>query len=360
MQERNSIDRRTLLLTAAFGGAFLGSMRRGHAQSSFAGKTVKVGLSGGGSWRDSVDHLIGEKIRAFGGNLELLIDAPQGSIGKLVAARGGPAPFDVLESGPNLIQLAQRLVVDLDYSELPNAKPLPAFARGKDYVSTCASEDCVVYNHDIFQKNGIPVPQHYRELAHPKLKGKVAFPDINHVQHWNAAVGLAYDAGGDEAHLEKAMPLINEIHPSYLYATSTDLATKMASGEVWAAAWHSGWAVRLRRTGVPLSASYMNIGSKKGALWPVINQLVRNAPNPSFGLKFIDLYLDPDVQIAHAKATGVIPINTTALAQLGEDPLNKEILLLKPAEIENLFIVDFSKVDQASWRDRWNKDLNRG
>src|SRR5690348_5221830 len=102
-----------------------------------------VGLSGGGSWRDSVDNLIGARIRAEGGAIDYVIDAPQGNIAKMLAARGGAAPFDVLESGPNLIQLAARAVVDLDYAKIPNAAALPAYARGKDYVWNCASEDGV-------------------------------------------------------------------------------------------------------------------------------------------------------------------------------------------------------------------------
>jgi putative spermidine/putrescine transport system substrate-binding protein len=329
------------------------------AQQPFASKSLKVGLSGGGSWRDSVDKLIGTKIKEMGGSVEWVIDAPQGNIAKLFAARGGPPPFDVLESGLHLVQTAQRGIAELDYSKIPNAKLLPEAARGKDYVWNCASEDCIVYNRDVFEKNGIPVPQQYKDLAHPKLRGKVAIPDVNHVQHWNVVVGLAYDAGGSEAKLEAAVPLVNEIKPSYFYATSTDLATKMGSGDIWAAGWHAGWAVRLRRNGVPLAVGYPLIGSKKGAIWPVILQQTRNAAEPALAAKFIDLYLDPEVQTAHAVATGVVPVNTDSLAKLATDPLNKELLLLDKKDIDNLFVVDFSKIDQAKWREVWNKDINR-
>jgi putative spermidine/putrescine transport system substrate-binding protein len=289
-----------------------------------------------------------------------VIDAPQGNIAKMLAARGGPAPFDVLESGPNLIQVAARVVVDLDYSKIPNAAALPGRARGKDYVWNCASEDGIVFNSEIFKANGIPVPEYYKDLAHPKLKGKVAIPDINHVQHWNAVVGMAYDGGGNESNLQAAIPIINKIRPSYFYATSTDLAQKMAAGEIWAAAWHSGWAVRLRKAGSPISAAYPKIGTNRGALWPVILQLSKGATEPEFGLHFIDLYLDPDVQSKHAKATGVVPVNPAAMATLADDPIVKEIMLLDKKDVDNLFVIDFAKIDQAKWRDAWNRDVTRG
>jgi putative spermidine/putrescine transport system substrate-binding protein len=343
--------------TLAVGGV-AATHRAGWAQSS--DKVVKVGLSGGGSWRDSVEKLVGPRLATDGVKIEFIIDAPQGNIAKIFAARGGPAPFDVLESGSNLIQVAQRGVTALDYTKISNAAALPNYMKGKDYVWNCASQDGIVYNMEVFKANDIPLPTQYKDLAHPKLKGKVAVPDVNHVQHWNAVVGMAYDNGGDEATLEKAIPVINEIRPSYFYATSTDLGQKMASGEIWAAAWHSGWAVRLRKSGVPVGAIYPKIGSKKGALWPVILQLTKEAPQPDLGLNFINLYLDPEVQSQHAKATGVMPAYPAALKAFAEDPVVKELMLLEPAQIDNLYVVDFSKIDQAKWREAWNKEVVRG
>lgn len=354
------IGRRSFLMSTLALGGMAATSGAGWAQTA-DGKTVKVGLSGGGSWRDSVEKLVGPRLAAAdGAKLEFIIDAPQGNIAKIFAARGGPAPFDVLESGPNLVQVARRGVTDLDYGKIPNAAALPAYMKAKDYVWNCASQDGIVYNLDVFKANDIPVPKQYKDLAHPKLKGKVAIPDINHVQHWNAVVGMAYDNGGDEATLERAIPVVNDIRPNYFYATSTDLAQKMASGEIWAAAWHSGWAVRLRKSGVPVGAVYPKIGDKHGALWPVILQLTKDAPQPELGLNFINLYLDPQVQSDHAKATGVMPAAPSALKALAEDPIAKELMLLEPSEIDNLYVVDFSKIDQAKWRDAWNKDVVRG
>ena len=354
---RAVIDRRNLLMSTLAVGGLAATSGAGWAQS--ADKVVKVGLSGGGSWRDSVEKLVGPRLAASGTKIEFIIDAPQGNIAKIFAARGGPAPFDVLESGPNLIHVAERGVTALDYSKIPNAAALPDYMKGKDYVWNCASQDGIVYNMEMFKANDIPLPKTYKDLAHPKLKGKVAIPDVNHVQHWNAVVGMAHDNGGTEATLEKAIPVINEIRPSYFYATSTDMGQKMASGEIWASAWHAGWAVRLRKSGVPVGTIYPEIGSKKGALWPVILQLTKTAPQADLGLSFINLYIDPEVQSAHAQATGVMPAHPAALKAFSEDPVVKELMLVDPAQINNLYVVDFSKIDQAKWREAWNKEVLR-
>jgi putative spermidine/putrescine transport system substrate-binding protein len=330
------------------------------AQAQAAG-TLKV-ATWGGSWRDSLDKTVGERIRQAGGTVEYVVDTPQGNLAKLVAGRGQNVPFDTMESGLELVQLmaADRFISDLDYAALPNAKALPDFARAKNYVMTLGSMDGIVYNHDRFKELGIEPPKTYSDLANPKLQGKVAFPDINHTQHWNAVAGLAYEAGASEADLVKAIPLVNKIKPAYFYAASTDLATKMAAGDVWAAPWHAGFVVRLRRNKVPLSISYASYGKKVGALWPVLHHIVRGTKNEALAAKFVDAYLDPQVQLAHAKATGVLPINRSAVQELGKDPENKGVLLLSDAELDNLFVVDFSKVKLAEWRSAWARDINRG
>src|SRR5882724_675397 len=295
----HAIARRTLLagVSALAGAAALPALAQG------AG-SIKVG-TWGGSWRDSLDKQVGERIRAAGGTVEYVVDTPQGNLAKLVAARGQAVPFDTMESGLELVQLmaADRFIADLDYDKIPNGKALPDYARARNYVMAVASMDGIVFNHDKFKELGVEPPQRYSDLDNAKLAGRVAFPDINHTQHWNAVAGLAYEAGASEAELIKGVPQLNKIKPAYYYSASTDLSTKMASGEIWAAPWHAGFVVRLRRNNVPLSITYPKFGSHKGALWPVIHHIVRGTQNRDIAEKFLDLYLDPELQYEHARAT---------------------------------------------------------
>src|SRR5215470_17196805 len=133
--------RRTLLAGAT---AFAGSaILPAYAQAG----SIKV-ATWGGSWRDSLDKQVGERIRAAGGTVDYVVDTPQGNLAKLVAARGQSVPFDNMESGLELVQLmaADRFIEDLDYDHLPNAKTLPKYAIAKNYAMTVGSVDGVVYN----------------------------------------------------------------------------------------------------------------------------------------------------------------------------------------------------------------------
>jgi spermidine/putrescine-binding protein len=358
MDDKLSVNRRNLLL---YGAALAGSATLPFFSSAFAQaqKAIKV-ATWGGSWRDSLDKTVGSKLKALG-SIDYVVDTPQGNLAKLVAARGTSVPFDNMESGLELVQLmaADRYIEDLNYDKLPNAKSLPKFAVAKNYVMTVGSVDGIVYNHAKFKELGVPAPVKYSDLADPKLQGRVAFPDINHTNHWNAVAGLAYDAAANEANLEAAIPLINKIKPAYFFATSTDLSTKMASGEIWAAPWHAGFVVRLRRNNVPLSIAYPQIGARRGALWPVIHHIVRGTNNRDLAERFLDLYLDPQAQYEHARATGVMPIQPEAVKKLSTDPENKDVLPFEQKEIENLYLIDFTKVNLPRWRTAWNKDVSR-
>src|SRR5207248_1507133 len=133
------------------------------------GGSIKV-ATWGGSWRDSLDKTIGEKIRAGGGTVDYVVDTPQGNLAKLVAARGQSAPFDNMESGLELVQLmaADRFIQDLDYDKIPNGKALPPYARAKNYVMSVASMDGIVFNHDKFKELGVEPPQRYSDLDNSK------------------------------------------------------------------------------------------------------------------------------------------------------------------------------------------------
>ncbi len=355
MDPKLSMNRRRLLRgTAALAGASaLPLSRLVFAQQ----KTIKV-ATWGGSWRDSLDKAVGSHLKPQA-SVEYVVDTPQGNLAKLVAARGQSVPFDNMESGLELVQLmaADRYIEDLDYDRLPNAKTLPKYAIAKNYAMTVGSVDGVVYNTAKYKELGLAAPAKYSDLADPKLKGRVAFPDISHTQHWNAVVGLAYEAGANESNLEASIPLINKIRPAYFYSTSTDLSTKMASGEIWAAPWHAGFVVRLRRNNVPLAIAYTPFGTHKGAFWPVVHHIVRGTQNRDVAEKFLDLYLDPELQYEHARATGVVPVQPAAVKKLSIDPENKDVLPFD--QIDNLYVVDFTKVNLQRWRSAWTKDVSR-
>jgi ABC-type Fe3+ transport system substrate-binding protein len=316
----------------------------------------------GGSWRDAIDKHVASRLAPRGVNVEYVLGNPDDNLAKLIAARRqGQIAFDVMEGHPYFISQMSKagLLEPLNFEKMPNVKTAPKWATGEHHTFAVTVEDGIIYNVEKLKEAGIEPPTRYSDLANPKLRGHVAFPDISNAQHWNAIVGLAYENGGNETSLEPAAKMINEIGPSYFFSASTELATRMGAGDIWAVPWHSGWAVRLKRTGVPVGVSYTSFGNKKGALWPVPQFIIKGAPNIAAAEAFIDLMFSADAQYEYGKATGSVPSMASARAKLADDAEVKGLLFISDAEMDRAFQIDWSQLDEKKWRETWVRQVRR-
>lgn len=321
--------------------------------------SLRVG-TWGGSWRDALDKLTGPPLRARGVSMDYVLGSPAHNLAKLMAARGRAMPLDSMEATGDVLKalVDGKFVQKMNLATVPNTASLPALSRGEYYVMTYATMSGIVYNEVKFTELGLPKPRQMSDLINPKLEGRVAFPDVTHSEHYNCVSALAYDAGGNENTPEKAVPLVNKMKPSYFFTSSADLAAKFASGDIWVAAWHAGFAVRLRRTGVPVAFANPVIGSKVGALNPVYYHFVADTTSLKAAEAHLNAYLSPDVQFEFSKAVGAVPMNREARKRLQGDPDAKELMLTDEA-LNGALAVDFYKTDLAAWRDVWNRQIQR-
>jgi putative spermidine/putrescine transport system substrate-binding protein len=354
-------SRRSLIKSALLGGLGVGLTRADIANKARAATgNFRVG-TWGGSWKDSIATNITAKA-GLQDTTEYILGNPDENLAKLIAAhRGGQIPFDVMECDPDQTPLLNKsgLFAALDYTKLPNAAGIPAWARTRFLVSTLATEDGIVYNAEKLKGAGIEPPRRYTDLKDKRLAGKVAFPDISNPQHWNAVVGLAMEGGGSESNLVPAIKLVNEIKPAYFFSASTELATRFGSGDIWAAAWHVGWAVRLKRSGIPVAMAYPHFGTKVGALYVISIAMIKGTPDPADSYAFIDEYLAPAAQSAHGTATGSLPLVASAREELAKNPINNELMMLGDAQVNNMFQIDWTRLDVRKWHQEWNRGINR-
>jgi spermidine/putrescine-binding protein len=266
-----------------------------------------------------------------------------------------------MESAGELLDgmIKAKMLEKLEPARIPQWNSLPAYARDDHYVVNCVLQEGIVYNVKIFKEHGIEPPVHYSDLANEKLAGRVAFPDITHSVHLGAVCGLAYDAGGDETTLSKAVPLINKIRPSYFFSSSSELATKFGSGEIWAAPWHSGFAIRLQRAGLPVALAHPMVGKRVGSLWFNLYHVIADAPSREGAYDFLNAYLDPEVQYLVTKATGTIPVVPAARKRLQQEQGDNKTLILSDTEMDNMYHIDYRKIDMAKWQQTWSQDVHR-
>ncbi len=326
----------------------------------FDGMTVRI-ATWGGSKRDAIHELIGKELERHGAKVAYVIGNTRDNLAKLIAARGREAPFDVMEIDdairPQLVE--GHFLKDLDYGNLPNSRELDAAERDRTMVATTMTEEGVVYNVKKFAELGIPKPEHFSDLLNPKLAGRLSFPDINVGIAMNGIVGSAIEAGGDEANLDPGLALIRKLKLASFYKSSVELATLFNSGDIWAAWWHAGWALRLREAGVPVGMAYQKVRNKYGMVafnWAGVPKGSKVRRAAEFA---INRYLDPDVQVGMAKKTGLMVHSKEAMARLAKDPAFKGLVFLSPAEIRNMYYIDWSKMNLNDLISKWNRTMAR-
>jgi spermidine/putrescine-binding protein len=331
------------------------------AQGKWSGVTLRVG-TWGGSWKDAVHKHVGQGLESQGLKIEYVVGNPAENLAKLVAARGrGAAPIDVMEIGPaeRVAMLREGFLEDVPAAMVPNLGKVPAQAVEKQVVAYDIIQNGIVYRVDKFSQEGIPVPKTYGDLIHPKLQGRVAFPDITNTQHWTAVSALAVEGGGSAASPDAGFERVQRMKPLYFFSAASELANKFNLGDAVAAPWHAGWGVRLSRGGMNVGFVHPRVGDRTGAIeWNYIG-IVKGARNLAAAAAYLNAFLDTEPQAAFARAVGVAPVNRDARAILARDTEVKRFMLLTDQELDGAYSVNWDRVDQAKWRAAWNRMLGK-
>lgn len=324
----------------------------------FDGVTVKFATFGG-KWRDVVEKHVAKAFEAEGGKIEFVIGQPANNMAKLISARGQEAPFDVMETMDNMLpQLIDGGFIDkIDLKNIPNLSALNPSYYDANRVMVWITEEGIVYNEAKFKEMGIPKPTKYADLQNPKLKGKVSVPDISAGGAIPAIVGFAIEAGGNEANIDPGLDLIAKIAPASYWSSASNLQTQLQNGDIWAAAAQAGNVQRLKGQ-VPLGMAYMPVSGKTGVLKQGYLVKIKGTRQSAAVEWLINAFLALPMQVATSTEGGQIPVSGPALAELQTDA-SLGFLRLKPQEIEGMYQIDYSKVDQPGYVQKWNRKLGR-
>ena len=325
----------------------------------FDGITVRIGTFGG-KWRDIVDDHVAKAFAKEGGKIEYVLGQPANNMAKLIAARGQEPPFDILETMDNFLpQLAAGGFTEkLDVAKLANRAQLDTSMYDADKVMIWITQEGIIYNKTKFMESGIPAPKRYGDLADAKLKGKVSLPDISAGGAIPALVGMSFEAGGSESDIGPGLELVKKIAPASFWSSSSNLQTQLANGDVWAAAAQAGNVQRLKGK-VDLDIAFPAVtGGKSGVLKQGYLVKVKGAKNAIALEWIIDQFLAEPMQVAVLTEGGQVPVHKGALAKLQKEP-DYSFLRLSAEDFARTYSVDFSKVNEAAYVQRWNRNIGR-
>jgi putative spermidine/putrescine transport system substrate-binding protein len=352
---------RTLAIVGVLAALAVGHPTRGD-EPRFDGVTLRVATWGGGN-RDFVRDKVGVELEKRGAKVDYVSGSPAESLAKLIAARGRQTPFDVVEMIDSVVPdfMEGGFLQKIELDNVPNRRFLKSFQFDDYKVANWSTQEGIVYNAEKFKELGIPAPTKYADILSPKLRGKVVFPDVGTGGWVHAIVGMSMAFGGSEANIDPGLNAIKDLKArSYFSGSGETEYTEFKNGDIWAAPMHAGWAVQMHKRGITsVKSSHLQMGSKKGLVKHGYWGVVKGTPAAKAAEYFINTYISADAQEFMTKNRGLVAVNAEAQKRLLSDPLLAEMLLLKPDDIANVYLIDFNKVKVAEWTDKWNRMIAR-
>jgi putative spermidine/putrescine transport system substrate-binding protein len=212
----------------------------------------------------------------------------------------------------------------------------------------------LMYNTEVFKKNGWAPPTSWNDLKDPKFKGKVVMPPLSNGYGLLTVVMLARMNGGGEKNIDPGFKVMAEaVGPNILAFEPSPAkhAELFQTGQAVIGVWGSSRVQTLAETGAPIEFVYPNEGAPAimTAICPVARKTVSAKAHA-----FVKAMLQPDAQKVLAEDAGLAPVNPEArLSKVGMMPVG--------ATAAKLVAPDWTAINPVrdEWNKRWVREIER-
>jgi putative spermidine/putrescine transport system substrate-binding protein len=251
----------------------------------------------------------------------------------------------------------QGLYATIDAKSVPNLKNVYDYAPIKDGAKTIGSfiyADTIgiIYQTEMFKKNGWKIPTGWNDLLRPELAGKVAIPPVSNTYGMFTLVHFARAGGGGEKNIDPGFATLKKIAPGVLDWTTTfaKLGSEMESQQVAIATFGATSGHEIAHKGIPVKVIIPN----PDYLSPTAVGVVAHSPNPKGALALLNWLIGKDYQQYRAE-------------RFGNNGMNKDIqvsakaagALLTKEEMSRLKPLDYEAIIAArpKWNERFEKEI---
>lgn len=247
--------------------------------------------------------------------------------------------------------IAQNIFLPVDEEKIPNlSQMIPSARLGDTGIAPYADILALVYQTDVFKRNGWAPPTTWADLFRPELAGSLIIPPVSNSYGMYLLVELARENGGDEHNIRPGFDALKKLAPGVVdwtttYAKIADLM-QQETGTISVFGNASGWEIVTR--GVPADVvipedSYMS---------PTVAGIMQNSPNPEGAKALLNWLISKKVLTYRAE-------------RFGQSPLNREVRVEGEAAkrvvtgeaLEKLRTVDYDHI--ATVRNEWNQIFQR-
>ncbi|WP_340108254.1 extracellular solute-binding protein [Pikeienuella sp. HZG-20] len=210
----------------------------------------------------------------------------------------------------------------------------------------------IIYQPEIFERNGWAPPTKWEDLGRPEFKGMVSIPPVSNTYGLYTLVLLAMANGGGVDNIEPGFDALREIAPGVVDWTSTFaklggyLQGELVAISVFGA--NSGYEIK--KKGIPAEV----VIPTPNFLSPTAIGAMKGAPNPEGARALINFIVGAEFQSYRAE-------------RFGSNAMNKNIkvsaesakYLLTDEEKASLEKLDYEKVlpVRSEWNERFEKEI---
>lgn len=320
------------------------------ADSSKGSKELVVTAFGGDYEKAQQKALFSKFEKKYGAKVKVVTIYSADALAKLTASNGN-AGFDVVQfSGGQEVQAAANgLLEKVEPAEMPNAAGVFPQAVQKDYAPAYAFDVAGF----IYREGTEPAPRSWDAIGDPRLKGKIAVPDISNTFGVQTLIGLANANGGS---IQDVAPGFAELKKSVgnihsFFKDAPTMVQLLSRKEIDVGIYDSIYAFLMQKQGLPVRFAVPEEGS---LLTKVTMNVVKDSKNRDLAMKLVDMALDPEVQAEFASESGSVPTSKDAKVT---GPAAK--VIASPDEISRLKPLDDAYVakQRPAWTAEWNRTI---
>jgi putative spermidine/putrescine transport system substrate-binding protein len=315
-------------------------------------KTVYF-LSWGGTVQQTLEKEgLGKKFtEATGYNVVLVPKATGPEIIAAAIAQKDNPQIDVVQTDllPFLAGDDQGIFAAIGEKDIPNIGKMPDFAklRGDHGVLTYGDLFAIIYNEEVFKKNGWAPPKaDWAEIERPEFAGKLVLPPVNTTYGTYVLLQLARIHGGSESNIEPGMAALKKLAPGVVEWPNTFARMGQFLQEETAAigVYSSSTAEEMKRRGIPVNYVVPQPMVFSGFAAGVM----KNAPNPEGAKVFLNWLIGKDFLSHRLERYGNITLSS--------DVPSKEVTA---ADIGKMQPIDFDKVnaERPGWSARFESEI---
>jgi putative spermidine/putrescine transport system substrate-binding protein len=210
----------------------------------------------------------------------------------------------------------------------------------------------IIYQKDVYERNGWPKPTTWDDMFKPELAGHLAIPPASNTYGMYYLVHLARANGGGEADIDPGFKALEKLAPGVLDWSTTyaQIGTLMQSESVALSVFGANSGYEIKKRGIPVEV----VIPEPNYLSATSVGIVKNGPNPEGARALMNWLLGKDFQQFRAERFGNNAMNTEVKVE-GEAAER----LLTREQIAGLKSLDYDTIlqERSKWNERFERDI---